>query len=411
MFTQHSTKNLAIDGHFSALARLCAWVLIIFCTICPAATSADSMNTAANNVSGLVQSASNQERLDYKDIQKRLQALDNAFATQNRQIQHVLRQLQSIQDENHWLKMALLGMSMLLAASGYFFADWLKRKTVQHALPEKSQNLTQTTPIVAAKPSPLQSAPNPASNATTNIAVAAPAEVVASERLQTNANAAVAENVLQTPFNPPLHNQPLQNQGLLQTRAIAANTLSNASLTRLQKHLMQSPKQSARTWLYLLDKLKSEGLQADYAATAAQCKIHFNLQTEPFLSTSHSAEEAVTLESFPRLMNTLNACWGTPAALSFLDDLIYNTRPMPRIGFNRYVFEELLMLRDIAALTQNIPRHRNKSTAFKKHNDLTLLSQIEQDISSISAPMMNTFQYWSAFSFVLDEPQYMRKLA
>lgn len=403
MFTQKSTKKLAGDCRLSALAKLCASLFIIFYALLPAEVPAD-MGIASNNVSGFVQPVSGRDVLDQKEIQKRLQSLDNAFAAQNRQIHQVRLELQSIQDENHWLKMALLGMSIMLAASGYFFADWLKRKTVQQALPDKP--LSMKTAVEVKPRYPLNTS-NTASPAATDIAASEQAEPLASELIQKHANATASEKDTAT----ALRSQVLQKQASPPTHTLAANALSNATLTRLKNHLTQSPKQSARIWLYLLDKLKSEGLQADYDCTANNCKIHFNLQTEAFLTLNQATTEPATLESFPRLINTLNACWGTPAALSFLDDLIYNTRPMPRIGFNRYVFEELLMLRDIAALTQDIPRNRNKSTTIKKRDDLNLLSQIEQDISGISASMMNEFQYWSTFSFVLDEPPNRRKLA
>lgn len=390
----HAQKPLHMNKEFVLrpnAARVYLYVCIVSLMAFPATAGSDRIKSPAPMETVTAQPeqiASENTLLSLKQIQQHLQALHETDLTQSRQIHQLKQQLQTIQTENRWLKMGLLGLSVMLAFSSYFFADWLKRKTVQSLLTDKSNpdvQIHQTKKTDSARSTDLKA------TAHTNLASKTTAEIPSASVAKHHPEATL-DTRPDSPSNP----------------VTTAHT--NAALVRLQKHVVQHPKQSARIWLYLLDKQKNEGLQADYEATAVHCKMHFNLLTERFYSGS-PANEQVSLESFPRLINGLYACWGTPAALSFLDDLIYNTRPMPRIGFNRYVFEELLLLRDIAALAQNIPRHTQKSIAAKRRNDLKVLSQIEQDISGMSAPVMSAFQYWSAFSFVLDEPPSTRKLA
>ena len=49
----------------------------------------------------------------------------------------------------------------------------------------------------------------------------------------------------------------------------------------------------------------------------------------------------------------LQEIWGTPAAIVFLDDLIYNSRLESRVGFEKNLIEELLLLKNIANETIN----------------------------------------------------------
>ena len=60
-----------------------------------------------------------------------------------------------------------------------------------------------------------------------------------------------------------------------------------------------------------------------------------------------------TPTDFPRLHAALQEIWGTPAAVTFLDDLIYNSRLESRVGFEKSVIEELLLLKNIANLSIN----------------------------------------------------------
>ena len=121
---------------------------------------------------------------------------------------------------------------------------------------------------------------------------------------------------------------------------------TSLAIQLLQNHLLDYPKQSVTIWLFLLDLLAKENMQAAYEQTTLECKEHFNISIADF--TNDEASEKLSFEDFPRLHTALQEIWGAPAALTFLDDLIYNSRLESRVGFEKSVIEELLLLKNIA---------------------------------------------------------------
>jgi hypothetical protein len=114
----------------------------------------------------------------------------------------------------------------------------------------------------------------------------------------------------------------------------------------LQNHLIDFPKQSVTIWMFLLDLIAKENLPALYEQTALECKEYFNIKIADY--TQPEEDNGESLESFPRITAGLQQVWGTPAALAYLDDLIYNSRLEVRVGFHKNVIEELLMLKSVA---------------------------------------------------------------
>ena len=114
----------------------------------------------------------------------------------------------------------------------------------------------------------------------------------------------------------------------------------------LQNHLIDFPKQSVTIWMFLLDLIAKENLQALYEQTALECKEYFNVKIADFSKLEDESGES--LESYPRISAGLQQAWGTPAALVYLDDLIYNSRLEVRVGFHKNVIEELLTLKSVA---------------------------------------------------------------
>lgn len=114
----------------------------------------------------------------------------------------------------------------------------------------------------------------------------------------------------------------------------------------LQNHLLDFPKQSVTIWMFLLDLLAKENLQAVYEQTALECKEYFNVKIADFSKLED--DSGASLESYPRISAGLQQAWGSSAALVYLDDLIYNSRLEVRVGFHKSVIEELLMLKNVA---------------------------------------------------------------
>ena len=121
---------------------------------------------------------------------------------------------------------------------------------------------------------------------------------------------------------------------------------TSLAIQLLQNHLLDFPKKSVTIWLFLLDLLAKENMQAAYEQTSVECKEHFNIRIAEF--SNDEASKKTTFEDFPRLHAALQEIWGTPAAVTFLDDLIYNSRLESRVGFEKSVIEELLILKNIA---------------------------------------------------------------
>jgi hypothetical protein len=152
----------------------------------------------------------------------------------------------------------------------------------------------------------------------------------------------------------------------------------------LQNHLLDFPKQSVTIWMFLLDLLAKENLQAVYEQTALECKEHFNIQIADFSKSEIDAGQS--LESFSRITAGLQQLWGTPAALAYLDDLIYNSRLEIRIGFHKNIIEELILLRSIAQeelKVAEVIQMDEKKLAMKELKEAQLAAKKEERLEKM----------------------------
>ena len=75
--------------------------------------------------------------------------------------------------------------------------------------------------------------------------------------------------------------------------------------------------------------------------------------------------------------------WGTLAAQVYLDDLIYNSRLENRVGFEKNVLEELLLLKSIAQEIGNgaqVIQLDDKKMAIKAQKEAKLAADKEEKI-------------------------------
>ncbi len=159
---------------------------------------------------------------------------------------------------------------------------------------------------------------------------------------------------------------------------------TSLAIQLLQNHLIDFPKQSVTIWMFLLDLLAKENLQAMYEQTALECKEHFNIKIADFSKTD--ADSNHSLESFPRITSGLQQLWGTPAALTYLDDLIYNSRLEVRVGFHKNVIEELLLLRSVAQeelKTAEVIQMDEKKLAMKELKEARLAAKREEKLKQM----------------------------
>ena len=159
---------------------------------------------------------------------------------------------------------------------------------------------------------------------------------------------------------------------------------TSLAIQLLQNHLLDYPKQSVTIWLFLLDLLAKENMQAAYEQTAVECKVHFNIRIADF--SNDEANEKTTFEDFPRLHAALQEIWGTPAAVTFLDDLIYNSRLESRVGFEKSVIEELLILKNIAneaINTAEVIQIDEKKLMMKERKDAQIAAKKAEKLQEI----------------------------
>ena len=160
---------------------------------------------------------------------------------------------------------------------------------------------------------------------------------------------------------------------------------TSLAIQLLQNHLIEHPKKSVTEWLFLLDLLAKDNMQAMYEQTALECKEYFNIRVADF--SNDEGSEKHHLEDFPRLIAGLEQVWGTPAAQVFLDDLIYNSRLETRVGFEKNVVEELLLLKNIAhesISTAQVIQLDDKKLALKAQKEAKLEASKEDRLKKVN---------------------------
>ncbi len=207
---------------------------------------------------------------------------------------------------------------------------------------------------------------------------------------QTNSSAAFAATsaLEETPFQ--IEEDNFEHNILDHADVFLSHGRTSLAIQLLQNHLLDFPKQSVTIWLFLLDLVAKENLQAVYEQTALECKEHFNIKIADFAAEDKTSSGG-SLESYSRLANGLQQIWGTPAALVYLDDLIYNSRLEVRVGFEKNVIEELVLLRGIAlsnVSTADIIQLDEKKMAIKELKEAKIEAMKATKLQKIEALTM-----------------------
>lgn len=114
----------------------------------------------------------------------------------------------------------------------------------------------------------------------------------------------------------------------------------------LQNYLSDSPAESPTIWIKLLQLIAKEGSKSEYDETVRDCHRHFNIKT-PGFDDDYSLDYS-TIEDYPEIVTRLEGVWGSPYAVGFLKDLIFNKRSQPREGLEPGAFNDLFFLQNIA---------------------------------------------------------------
>lgn len=359
---------------------------------------------------------------DFKQLQTKSDTLYTSNLAQANVLIALKNQLNQLQNENHLLRTLVLTLSLGLIISGYFFADWLRRNA---AIPKtaKAREITKenvSKPAQSGQSQPLD-IPATAQHAKSNQGsdhqqatshIQPPYQQTSQVTSRFQSVAAHANDDAVSPIRGPqnVSSQQSTNAVMQGASRLFTHGRINQAIEHLQQHLARHPKCSPWMWLYLLDLLSKEGKQQEFDIVAGDCRKHFNLSVERSPDLKQQG-----LESYPRIMKALQQTWGTPQVISLIDDLVYNTRLVPRMGFERSVFEELMMLKDVACQTQNLPTtqpaSKASSDAETMRDNLRELQKLSGDIFVLAPVDQTPFQYWTDFTFELDDTLTARKSA
>lgn len=243
------------------------------------------------------------------------------------------------EQKSRWLQnlSIVIGLIILLAA-----AEWLRRKVIRNRLDKEQDQWFEAEHNTDAK------------DKTTDLP--------ANETNTTKAN--VFDDAF---FDQPNYGQSqgygshLSNQPSLEdeTSDDHENILENAdvfiehgrpalAIQLLQNHLSDFPSESPKIWLKLLRLIATEGSETEYEQAVNDCAQHFNIKVPSFAEATN--EDDSSIEDFQNIVSRLEGVWGSPFAVSFLNDLIYNQQSQPIEGFPPGTFEDLFFLKQIAEL-------------------------------------------------------------
>lgn len=293
---------------------------------------------------------------------------------------------------NNWQWLSYLAGAGLLAGA-YFTADWWRRRRQMQQLDEAEATwinieLEETAPDMVTETVNANDDFFEESTTTTSLI---------------SAEDSAAKQIMVEEFDA--------DQNILDHADVfLSHGRTSLAIQLLQNHLIDYPKQSVTIWLFLLDLLAKENMEAAYEQTALECKEHFNIRIAEF--TNDEASAKTTFEDFPRLHAALQELWGTPAALVFLDDLIYNSRLESRVGFEKSVIEELLLLKNIASETMStaeviqidekklmMQERKEAQIAAKKAekilqmNELALVEEAKATVNAADNASANFFEF------------------
>ena len=373
-----------------------------------------------------LQAQINDLQKNFKQLQTKSDVLYASNLAQADILATLKTQLIHLQNENHLLRTLVIALGLALIASGFFFADWLRRHAaVPKVMKSRRASKQSEAPSISTEGAS-GPATRPLSGKSFSATVLPTQQTSDANRLHTPTQPPTSTKTSSRLKSVPMHAnddavmphgvpQKVSSQQSTQTVMQDASRLFthgrvNQAIDHLQQHLAKHPKSSPWMWLYLLDLLSKEGKQQEFDIVAGECRKHFNLNVE------HAPDlKQQGIESFPRVMKALQQAWGTPQVIALIDDLVYNTRLVPRMGFERSVFEDLMLLKEIACQTQNLPAvpPAPKTTDHEEpiNGNLRELQQLSEDLY-ILAPVEHTpFQYWTDFTFELDEPSTLRKSA
>lgn len=284
-------------------------------------------------------------------------AMDEATVMSNR-LAHLEKQIISLQSRNtqlmsdaeksrnesfsyaafqsNWLQYLLIMLGLVGALA---CAEWLRSKVLSKRLDEKQASWFDAEPDSANSNAHALSTKNDTASAEPGTFSASNYDPTSSQ----NHSTAFANTV------EILNDDNDESESILDNAEVfIAHDRPALAIQLLQNYLGDFPTESPAIWLKLLNLLAKEGPASAYDTAVLECRQFFNIKMPSFTDASFS--DTSSIEDYPHIVARLEGVWGSPFAVGFLNDLIYNQNSQPREGFERNTFEELFFLKQIAEM-------------------------------------------------------------
>lgn len=137
----------------------------------------------------------------------------------------------------------------------------------------------------------------------------------------------------------------------------------------LKEYIDQNPKEALQPWVKLLEVYRLAGMQEEFEQLAKSLNENFNvellrwsempkagdpasvdfvLELVPHDETGGTpAPRPQSIEAMPHICERIQACWGTPQCMDYIQSLLRDNRGGARLGFPLQVVDELLFLSEL----------------------------------------------------------------
>lgn len=293
-----------------------------------------------------------------------LQAQNTLLKNEAEQAKNALAEQQS-----GWLNYAWMIAAALLALAAL---EWLRRTIITRRLIKQEQNWFDANEDADSESAPLTAAMQPTTDYKASNQ-SSPADSFFDDDTDDEYTPAASTK---SGILTPAENVNDEHDSIIDNADVfIEHDRPQLAIQLLQNHLNDFPTESPKVWLKLLSLLAKEGPEAEYTETVVEANKYFNIKAPDFGDANN--EDTSSIEDFSNIVARLEGAWGSPFAVKFLNDLIYDQYAQPAEGFSASNFEELFFLKRIAELlntgiaaNQHTP-HRNTTATKAERNSPT----------------------------------------
>ena len=115
----------------------------------------------------------------------------------------------------------------------------------------------------------------------------------------------------------------------------------------LQEYIEAHPKEALQPWIRLLEIYRGNGMRTEFETLAESLNRNFNVAIVDWDNAAPGERLEMTLELLPHIRDQIDAMWGSPECLIYLQKLLHDNRDGQRTGFALPVVKEILLLIDL----------------------------------------------------------------